>query len=150
MVRALLDGSKTQTRRVFKLPRGCSWYEGLGSEREGWLQDDTGPGWWHVSERRCPYDRPGERLWVREAWSTHACFDDVPPSQLTKRSLHYWADGDIHRPRSRSLSAANAPRNPLPRRPRAHRAFTMSRTTVPESPSEPSFPVLEDPPEEGP
>jgi len=69
MVRALLDGSKTQTRRIFKLPPGCAWYGGLGGEKEGWLQDDTGPAWWHVSEQRCPYGQPGDRLWVREAWA---------------------------------------------------------------------------------
>ena len=72
MVRALLDGSKTQTRRIFKLPPGCSWYDGLGGEKDGWLQDDTGPAWWHVSEQRCPYGQPGDRLWVREAWAPRA------------------------------------------------------------------------------
>lgn len=66
MVRAVLNNSKTQTRRVFKVPRGCSWYDALGGEREGWLQDDAGPAWWHVSEQRCPYGRPGDRLWLRE------------------------------------------------------------------------------------
>lgn len=73
MVRALLDGSKTQTRRVvkpqppahvidfstFHNPKG----EGLAHfgfdpvKRE--LQD-----WFAV----CPYGQPGDRLWVREAW----------------------------------------------------------------------------------
>lgn len=67
MVRALLAGTKTQTRRVFRLPRGCSWYASLGGEAAGWLQDDTGPAWWHVDEQRCPYGAPGDRLWVREA-----------------------------------------------------------------------------------
>lgn len=66
MVRALLDGSKTQTRRIFKLPRGCSWYEALGGEAKGEAQDDNGPAWWHVEEQSCPYGQPGDRLWVRE------------------------------------------------------------------------------------
>ena len=69
MVRALLDGSKTQTRRVFKLPRGCSWYEALGGEAKGEIQDDNGPAWWHVEEQSCPYGQPGDRLWVRETWA---------------------------------------------------------------------------------
>ena len=62
-----------------------------------WLSGD-GPGHdVHETVRKvpCPYGAPGDRLWVRETWSTHACFDDVPPAHLTTRSLHYWADGKI-------------------------------------------------------
>lgn len=68
MVRALLDGSKTQTRRVWKLPRGCEWYSEMGGEQAGWFVDvDPGAPWWlHVSECRCPYGQPGDQLWVRE------------------------------------------------------------------------------------
>lgn len=69
MVREILAGTKTQTRRVWKLPRGCSWYAGHGGEAAGMVQDDDGPAWWHVSEQRCPYGQPGDRLWVREAWA---------------------------------------------------------------------------------
>lgn len=70
MVRALLNGSKTQTRRVVKIPRGCSWYAELGGESAGWWEDVANPnGWWHVSEMQCPYGHPGDRLWVREAWA---------------------------------------------------------------------------------
>ena len=68
MVRAILDGSKTQTRRVWKMPRGCMWYEAMGGEREGWFIDPGQPWWPHVGECRCPYGVPGDRLWVREAW----------------------------------------------------------------------------------
>lgn len=71
MVQAILSGRKTQTRRVVKLPRGCSWYEGLGGERDGWWEDGARPqGWWHVSEMRCPYGQPGDRLWVREKFQS--------------------------------------------------------------------------------
>jgi len=56
MVRALLDGSKTQTRRVFKTTNGGVWPN----------QNDL-PGMRQIL-RSCPYGQPGDRLWVREAW----------------------------------------------------------------------------------
>lgn len=68
MVRAILDGRKTQTRRVIK-PQppsiapskiecdhiGCG--EGGGF---GFFDDDR--------DYVCPYGQPGDRLWVREKW----------------------------------------------------------------------------------
>lgn len=103
MVRAILSGKKTQTRRALKLPRGCSWYEGLGGEHDGWWEDSAHPeGWWHVSEMRCPYGQPGDRLWVRETWfdaesALHSCVlykasDDHPSNEVVWRS-------PIHMPR---------------------------------------------------
>lgn len=61
MVRAILDGRKTQTRRVVKFPIydrgfGC---EISGSELNGELVQDPG---------LCPYGKPGDRLWVRETF----------------------------------------------------------------------------------
>jgi len=95
MVRALRAGTKTQTRRVFKVPRGCSWYEALGGEAEGQLQDDTGPAWWHVSEQGCPYGRPGDRLWVREGYSGPHWMAGVPPRDwIPGTPIWYWADGN--------------------------------------------------------
>ena len=66
MVRALLDGSKTQTRRPFKLPKGHQWDDLQGGMSSGNIEADRWPGTWHVSEFRCPYGQPGDRLWVRE------------------------------------------------------------------------------------
>ena len=57
MVRALLDGSKTQTRRVFKAKNG-----------DVWPNKNDLPGM-HQILRNCPYGQPGDRLWVRE--TTH-------------------------------------------------------------------------------
>ena len=62
MVRAILEGRKTQTRRVIKpqpvVPKwtGIDWAE-VGA-------DNT------IHRRiKCPYGRPGDLLWVRETWS---------------------------------------------------------------------------------
>ena len=73
MVRALLAGTKTQTRRIFK-PDRMTWdangryttYAMRGGELS-----TTGSGpfkpssWLHY----CPYGQPGDRLWVRETFA---------------------------------------------------------------------------------
>jgi len=70
MVRALLSGSKTQTRRRFKLPPGLDWYfsGALRGEETGDVHDPAGKGWWNIDELRCPYGQPGDQLWVKETW----------------------------------------------------------------------------------
>lgn len=78
MVRALLDGSKTQTRRVVKpQPERCElggfittdkqgrrWAHGLGSNEAGTRRNFL---------YRCPYGKPGDRLWVRETYADAGC-----------------------------------------------------------------------------
>lgn len=74
MVRAILDGSKTQTRRVLKQATGPSLSVGIDDETAvaelSWLYGD-GPGHdVHEATKRvhCPYGQPGDRLWVRESF----------------------------------------------------------------------------------
>jgi hypothetical protein len=65
MVRAILDGRKTQTRRIVKgsgIWSVCG--EDLGFPWPG--QEDESGEWRSFT---CPYGEPGERLWVREAWA---------------------------------------------------------------------------------
>jgi hypothetical protein len=58
MVRAILEGRKTMTRRVIKAPKGFApEYAGV----------DFG----------CPYGVPGDRLWVRETWQIGPELQDV-------------------------------------------------------------------------
>jgi len=64
MVRAILDGSKTQTRRILK--SNC---QEIGERDDGsrwpWSEHpDTAADHWHA----CPLGQPGDRLWVRETW----------------------------------------------------------------------------------
>lgn len=81
MVRAILAGTKTQTRRVLKQAVGPSLSVGIDDDAPGvaelsWLYGD-GPGHEvHESVKRvpCPYGTPGDRLWVREAWAPHPDF----------------------------------------------------------------------------
>ena len=53
MVNAILEGRKTQTRRVIK----CEMK---------WDGDDFGESLEPV--KHCPYGLPGDRLWARETW----------------------------------------------------------------------------------
>lgn len=85
MVRALLSGAKTQTRRVVKpMPgRQSEWLtaayldivpSGRIAEVDGeagWAMQHPrgGPGGWV----RCPYGKPGDTLWVRETWQAWNC-----------------------------------------------------------------------------
>lgn len=71
MVRAILEGRKTQTRRVVRpqpefFPQGgrVSWRHG---NRIGSGKNESAWGWHAID--RCPYGRPGDRLYVREAWA---------------------------------------------------------------------------------
>jgi hypothetical protein len=57
MVRALLDGSKTQTRRVMK-PQPTMYEPGQCIAVSDMTNDAL----------VCPYGQPGDRLWVRETW----------------------------------------------------------------------------------
>ena len=60
MVRAILDGRKTQTRRVIK-PQPSA-----GVRRSVFVLSGLEDG--HGRELRCPYGRPGDTLWVRETF----------------------------------------------------------------------------------
>lgn len=68
MVRAILSGAKTQTRRVVKPQPPDPRFKGmLALDDEGidlWLHDRT-----LAQAIRCPYGQPGDRLWVRETHS---------------------------------------------------------------------------------
>ena len=60
MVRAILDGSKTQTRRTFK---GTTEHKGPYSPAYMEAHQQAS-GWGSI----CPYGIPGNQLWVRETW----------------------------------------------------------------------------------
>lgn len=74
MVRSILDGRKTQTRRVIATPKDCEpdWEPLLaadGSCNIKWMSFPLpGVKMGRTKWLRCPFGRPGERLWVREKW----------------------------------------------------------------------------------
>lgn len=71
MVRAILSGQKTQTRRIVKpQPKHTDRWttlryfgDGLAIECGSDYPDDE------ADKRRCPYGKPGDRLWVRETFA---------------------------------------------------------------------------------
>lgn len=138
MVRAVLDGRKTQTRRIVK-PQpeltersGFSWkgmLYGAGSDDR-----ETNRNFAHV---KCPHGKPGDRIWVRETWAeagasapdlklyranypdhVPSSYENVPPTDeiLWTPSIHMprWASRilleitDVRVERLRSMSQADA------------------------------------------
>lgn len=63
MVRAILDGRKTQTRRVANPRKHPSLLDGSWSDN--YVLDACNFEW---LMRDCPYGQPGDRLWVRETF----------------------------------------------------------------------------------
>lgn len=68
MVRAILEGRKTMTRRAVKLRHGADVVVVNGQVWKPARVDYAG----YVD---CPYGQPGDRLWVRETWT---CVHGVP------------------------------------------------------------------------
>lgn len=131
MVRALLEGRKTQTRRVIK---DVPTYPHLGRPIMDWplsaVYQEDGRFWLDVQtdvddnshkELVCPYGQPGDRLWVRETWGTLEWMTVIGPPRLREEIVyragphpfgqdvpHGWAAGkdkwrpSIHMPRSAS------------------------------------------------
>ena len=88
MVRALLDGRKTQTRHIYKNQKhpdtGCDMAAcELVREPQ------------HVIDRASPYGASGDQLWVRETWKTDASLNCKSPVAFCKWPVQYDADGAI-------------------------------------------------------
>jgi hypothetical protein len=107
MVRAILDGRKTQTRRLIK-PQPLEVLD-AGSNTLGEFINQDG------KNIRCPYglsanygntdeERRGDRLWVRENWQAWAEFDktradDIPDEM--RKNINYPANGNSWYARTR-------------------------------------------------
>ncbi len=100
MVRAILDGSKTQTRRVAPISSFdirqhdegmVTWRVAFSKPVKGTLASHSGGKFSTdqacriVASQFCPYGQPGDRLWVRECFSPYE----------HRQGCWYWADGRI-------------------------------------------------------
>jgi len=90
MVRPILDGTKTQTRRVVRTRLENNTRVGPCAHQA------------HIASPEaldhCPYGVPGDRLWVREKWALipkeRPAGYFVPGSRYFNRHAWYWADND--------------------------------------------------------
>jgi len=98
MVRSLLSGTKTKTRRIIKVPE---FVEEASDGSPHWQPRRCGAGWefleWSTDYAlthplRCPYGQRGERLWVRERWATDVVWDTVAPRDIPV-GQPIWYDG---------------------------------------------------------
>lgn len=122
MVKAILDGRKTQTRRVIKpQPPHWKWNHDQWDERciNVSLNDDN-DGYYVI----CSYGKAGDHLWVRETWD----FRDLYPS-FDKYLISYGADGEQRE--VKGVSAWNPIVYNYPRwRPSIHMPRWASRLTL--------------------
>jgi hypothetical protein len=112
MVKAILEGRKTQTRRILnpqpvECEKGLSWHTrqkevrlgggGLGvcgGADSAWRAEEVK----RFAAQRCAYGSPGDRLYVRETFSGPHEWTDIPPAGWGWDGSHvpiwYWADGN--------------------------------------------------------
>ncbi|MCY1169392.1 hypothetical protein D9M73_94200 [compost metagenome] len=91
MVRAVLANTKRQTRRVVNpqppahIKDFCAYHHPKpGHWLYGWDEADKSLMEWCV---RSPYGKPGDGLWVREAWRASKTWDDTPPRDIFPLAL---------------------------------------------------------------
>lgn len=114
MVRAILEGRKTQTRRVAKF---VPYRDGInisasslsvgdyctGNPEHGKVLYSMGAGCWQQRTKplHCPYGKVGDSLWVREAWA-YGCAEDA------KRKIAVFrADAELDHCDARFLNKLN-------------------------------------------
>lgn len=90
MVKALLSGRKTQTRRL------CAWANNPNSPQLTYIVACDEPGWFGDEEGEVQFRTfcaPGDRLYVREAWRVPKAYDHIKPS-LIKDRPPVWLDAN--------------------------------------------------------
>lgn len=104
MVRALLNGSKTMTRRVVKPRPDIVTMDGKAARwktlkfydretRQAVERDRDENGNRFIEQINCPYGKPGDRLWVRETWAprTGGMLPELERAMIPR----YRADGEF-------------------------------------------------------
>ncbi|WP_368760169.1 hypothetical protein [Klebsiella michiganensis] len=131
MVRAILDGRKTQTRRIMKpqpepCPRGGHWWPSnvfktmLHVEEE--MQNGKG-GWGGLVGDACPFGDVGDHIWVRETFRVHSRATDVATLVYKASVRNSWTDQTHRVP----VAVCNKPATPEKWTPSLHMPRWASR-----------------------
>lgn len=95
-INAILEGRKIQTRRVITVPwskgKRTVPYEPWYVETDGNLEFQDANGEFHPMTDICPYGKPGDRLWVKETFSTGYGYPNGRESGEKKFHYNYRAD----------------------------------------------------------
>ncbi|HBX2115263.1 TPA: hypothetical protein N3001_003605 [Klebsiella aerogenes] len=136
MVRAILDGRKTQTRRIMKLqPKpsksrpGDFWFSSKKLESMVHVSD-LAPGNspiadYHlfIQEHCCPFGAVGDRIWVREAFRVHSRATDVATLVYKASERNSWTEQTHRVP----VAVCNKPATPEKWTPSLHMPRWASR-----------------------
>lgn len=111
MVRAIIDGRKTQTRRIVKFPKWMDesdYNEAIlaMNRSESKMIGDRGRCDGYRYLWKCPYGQPGDRLWVRETAFIH----NPPNEREPNGTVYYAADIGLGGPGSRPTPSIYMPR----------------------------------------
>lgn len=90
LVRAILDGRKSVTRRVVKFPEGLTGSHAVG---EAGNPDNPLGLLWAGGIKRPPYN-PGQILYVRETWCQYGKLNDYDQLIEGTEEYYYRADGE--------------------------------------------------------
>lgn len=123
MVRALLDGRKTQTRRIIK---DCtvgrdqiSKFIQIEKKFIGCYPEDVP----ELIRECCPYGIPGDRIWVREAFRVHSRATDVATLVYKASERNSWTEQTHRVP----VAVCNKPATPEKWTPSLHMPRWASR-----------------------
>jgi hypothetical protein len=98
MVKAILDGKKTQTRRIVKLtsPRLEQFCIKEGEPFPFYFRRQRDAVWDSfatmddLAARHCPYGKPGDLLWVRETWAHLSDYQGTDPGEAAIASGYFY------------------------------------------------------------
>lgn len=141
MVRALLSGRKTQTRRRMKVQPSegftpmnmalepdykARWYTPGIVDKEGYLQPASKEVFGVANENEgysCPFGAVGDRIWVREAFRVHSRATDVATLVYKASERNSWTEQTHRVP----VAVCNKPATPEKWTPSLHMPRWASR-----------------------
>ncbi|EIF6083277.1 hypothetical protein H7380_001302 [Salmonella enterica] len=131
MVRAILDGRKTQTRRVLATYQDavkfCPEWDVNGKQIFIVLgeKDHTGMNP-VITAIPCPFGQPGDRVWVRETFRVHSRATDVATLVYRASVRNSWTEQTHRVP----VAVCNKPATPEKWTPSIHMPRWASRITL--------------------